>query len=522
MEAPHNMNPPSTGMNPGKDKARGGIFRTGSGQALRQIELAAMMWERRLLDTMVGGLLDAAVFFTDAQGKITSQSPALERLLGYPASETIGRSASDFLFGGKAARQAIRHKLSEQEQVIRRAVLVKAKSGRRLRCALTAKVVKDAGGRVAGVVGSLQSRSDAIGSDGEQRCPNTHSSAREAGGKAVIWLDGDGHIIRWDESAGVMFGYTKSEVIGRSLSMILPDRRARFRIAKAVHDEADEQESARSLDILVTDRSGAALRLETVSKLLRDEAGKVTGREISFSELTGSGSAQFEQTELPFAGPAGQTAARIAHELKNPLSAIYLNIEMLDSLLKLIPDEGARKEAREIIGSVMIEVEHLESVTREFLAKGAAPPMHFCSQSLSEMMLELQRFMEKEMKSLNIIFVNDFQESLPDLCFDKNRMREVILNLYENAADAMPNGGKIESTACLCGNWLEIRISDTGSGVSDADAEKLFEPFFTTKEMGTGLGLSIVEETLRAHGGAIEFLPDPAEGTVFLMRLPLS
>lgn len=227
------------------------------------------------------------------------------------------------------------------------------------------------------------------------------------------------------------------------------------------------------------------------------------------------------QKVVPAAGYERQSEARIAHEVKNPLASIYLNIELLASHLKHIPDEQIRKEALDIAESLMSEIEHLESIAREFLSNRCALRVRLRLQSLSDVLLGLQRFMKKEMESRNVEFVNEIPQDLPKVYFDEERMKEAIMNLYENAADAMPSGGKIKSCVRLSGKWMEIRISDTGHGVSDADAERLFEPFFTTKKAGTGLGLSIVEEILTAHGGSVEFMTDRMEGAVFLLRLPL-
>jgi C4-dicarboxylate-specific signal transduction histidine kinase len=194
----------------------------------------------------------------------------------------------------------------------------------------------------------------------------------------------------------------------------------------------------------------------------------------------------------------GNPGALIAHEVKNPLASICINVEMLASYFKSIPDVKERKEAVEIAQSVLREVERLGSIACRFLSDGSVREVRPCLQSLSDMLLELQLFMKKEMESRNIEFVNEFPEELPKVCFDKEPMREVFLNLYENAADAMPNGGKIRSRARLSGEWMEMQVSDTGYGISDADAERLFDPFFTTKETGAGLGLPIVEDILKA------------------------
>jgi signal transduction histidine kinase len=142
-------------------------------------------------------------------------------------------------------------------------------------------------------------------------------------------------------------------------------------------------------------------------------------------------------------------------------------------------------------------------------------------QPLDETLLELQRFMHKEMEFHHIVFANTFCPGTPNLCFDRERLKEAIMNLYKNSADAMPEGGEISTVTRVMGGWAEILISDTGPGISDTEAESLFRPFSTTKKGGTGLGLTIVEEILGEHGGGIEVRREPDEGMLLALRLPL-
>jgi len=509
-------------MGRGKDEAVVRIFHTGSGRALRRIERDVPLWERHILDRLVEGLIDIPVFLTDARGKITTQSPALEMMLGYSSAETIGRSASEFIVGGKTVAQAILKKLLKHGQVIRHKVQMKAKDGQSMRCALTAKVVKDTGGRVAGMVGSLHNIDSTgdIGKDFDSEgAPSVAWGQRRE--KAIVWLDIRNRIIRLDKAAQRIFGYSEHEVAGRGLSMILPDRRTRFWVSREIRKRADDRGAIRDFEISTVDRNGRTLRLNTNWTPLHDDAGRIIGEEIAIEELTEPSSFQFRQINPGTRMTAGLVAARIAHEVKNPLGSLYLNVEMLGSYIKVIADEELRKEALGIVESVMSAIGRLESIAREFLICAGATRMRVRRQSISEMLFELQRFMKEEMASRNIEFINEFSEHLPEIDFDRDRMKDAILNLYENAADAMPDGGKVKSFLRLSGGCIEIRISDTGSGVSDEDIERLFEPFFTTKEAGTGLGLSIVEGTMMAHGGTVECLRHSSDGAVFLIKLPL-
>ncbi len=214
-------------------------------------------------------------------------------------------------------------------------------------------------------------------------------------------------------------------------------------------------------------------------------------------------------------------AARIAHEVRNPVASIRLNMEMIEAELEHITNEESRRGALELLKSVERELDRLEAITGAYLKYGSIPKLHVQKCSLHRMLKELQDFMKREMIKRKIEFVNDFSVDIPDILFDKDRLKEAVLNVYRNAADAMPDGGEIRTSTLVSGAWIEIRISDTGVGVPEGDVEKLFEPFFSSKEFGTGLGLTISRDILSAHGGTILFHSRMGGLTTFILTLPI-
>ncbi|UCD57247.1 MAG: hypothetical protein JSV16_15780 [Candidatus Hydrogenedentota bacterium] len=254
---------------------------------------------------------------------------------------------------------------------------------------------------------------------------------------------------------------------------------------------------------------------------MRDEEVRPFGERAVTNDVRESKRPQADELHMQKLAVVGQMAARFAHEVKNPLASIRLNIEMLESELKHIADEKIRNEAYELAASVMNEVDRLEAITREYLDYIRISKMRFLRQSLHRMLEELQDFLGEEMETRRIKFVNGFSANLPDIHFDKDRMKEAILNLYKNSADAMPHGGEIKTVTLVSGSRVKIHISDTGSGMQEVDPEQLFQPFFSTKAIGTGLGLPITRDILAAHGGTIAFYRRPEGGATCLLELPI-
>jgi PAS domain S-box-containing protein len=514
------MNPPAEGMSGGQSEPAADFFRLGRRRPAEKVVPDAPLWGREILDRLVQGLAEAPVFLTDAKGIVTSVSPAIERLLGYSPSEIIGRPATRFGIGNNAELKQILEQLAICDRIAGVKMAIRTNAGKKVRCKLAASVVKDSRGRVAGIVGSLYDQKDSEDDVETSAKTDTHVEfLLDGDSSALIWLDINNRIVRWSAGAEAIFGYSEHEITGSGLSELIPDRRTRFNISSSMDDSVRGWSSCLEHKINAVDKNGSKLHLESIWRFLRDESGKIIGKEILLYDFQQS--ARRRMTESSMSVIARQAAAMIVHEVKNPLSSISLNVEMLGEQIDRIPDEESRNEAVELISSVISEVDRLKYISQEYLKQATAPHTLFRSQSLHETLLELQRFMQKEMEFHNIEFVNTFDPGMRMVCFNRERLKEAIMNLYMNSADAIPDGGKISTVTRISDGWAEILISDTGPGVSESDIDRLFTPFFTTKKHGTGLGLAIVEEILNEHGGVIEVCQEPEYNTFFLLRLPL-
>ncbi len=218
----------------------------------------------------------------------------------------------------------------------------------------------------------------------------------------------------------------------------------------------------------------------------------------------------------------GQLAASVAHEIKNPLSSISLNIELLFDELKNY-DDVTKKEAIKILETITKEVDRLTEVSEAYLKFARLPNLSLKERSINDILLELVRFLREEISRENIILTEHYEKGLPIVDIDENRMKQAFLNIFKNAFEAMPNGGKLSvSTGRGHNGYVEVRISDTGVGISKEGFEKIFDPFYTTKNTGTGLGLTVSQQIIREHGGEIYCQSVPREGTTFIIQLPIA
>jgi two-component system, NtrC family, sensor kinase len=211
----------------------------------------------------------------------------------------------------------------------------------------------------------------------------------------------------------------------------------------------------------------------------------------------------------------GRMAAHIAHEVRNPLSSIGLNAELLEEELQERPD-GAK-----LCRAIQHEVDRLNALTQEYLRFARLPQPKPERHDLRPILVSLLDFIRADARSRGITVVEQLPAALPPFDLDEGQVRQALLNLCRNALEAMPGGGTLTVRAAVAGDRLEIAVADTGGGIAAEQLPRIFEPFFSTKEHGTGLGLALTQHIVAAHGGTISIDSAPGRGTEFVVRLPL-
>lgn len=213
-------------------------------------------------------------------------------------------------------------------------------------------------------------------------------------------------------------------------------------------------------------------------------------------------------------GIAGQLAASIAHEIRNPLTAIK-------GFLKLAY-QGAMK-LQDIYPILDIEINRIETIASELMFLGKPAKSEIKEIDIGKILLDVYTLMQSQANLDNVAINLDTYDdnNLYTLC-NVDQMKQVFINLVKNAIEAMDNGGIINMEARLDGNWIVVTIKDNGKGIPNEIKNKLGEPFYTTKEKGTGLGLVICYNIIAEHKGKIDFVSEDGVGTTFIIRLPLA
>lgn len=216
----------------------------------------------------------------------------------------------------------------------------------------------------------------------------------------------------------------------------------------------------------------------------------------------------------------GRMAARVAHDVRSPLNAISLNVELLADAIASGSDDGGG-ETRGLLRSIDAELERLNDLVEEYLNFMRFPETKLEHHDVGAVLGDLLDFLEEEMAGNGIHLKRRFRDGLPPVLVDRRKLRQACLNLFKNSVEAMPEGGEIVTEIGEEDGHVVIRISDTGIGISDDQLDVIFRPFASTKEGGTGLGVPVAQEIVAEHDGTISCQSRVGEGTTFLIRLPV-
>lgn len=212
----------------------------------------------------------------------------------------------------------------------------------------------------------------------------------------------------------------------------------------------------------------------------------------------------------------GLLAARVAHDVRNPLSSIKMQTQMLRSRLRGQDDNQA------LIASILRDIGQVENVIRGLLELARPGELKLTPSRLNEVVEDVLVQMMPQLTHNKIAIETAFDPNLPDVPLDVERFRRALLNLISNAAEAMPGGGTLSVTTALnpADSSVMLDVSDDGTGVDPAIAQRAFDPFVSTKHDGVGLGLVNTRAVVESHGGRVELAPRQGRGTRARVTLP--
>lgn len=216
-----------------------------------------------------------------------------------------------------------------------------------------------------------------------------------------------------------------------------------------------------------------------------------------------------------------EMAGALVHEIRNPLSTMILNLDLIRE------DLGASDEPRDAriirkVDRVRQESLRLQDLLESFLGIVRLEQIPLETTNLNEIVEDLCDFFEPQAASHEVVLRRHLAADLPNVPLNTELLKQALLNLCLNAQQAMPNGGELILSTRRSGDSVALEVTDTGKGIAEADLARVFDPFYSTRKGGSGLGLPTCRRIVEAHGGTIAVHSTPHVGTRFLLTFPLS
>ena len=272
----------------------------------------------------------------------------------------------------------------------------------------------------------------------------------------------------------------------------------------------------------VTGRARVVAAGDLTPRAALDDGTEIGELSETFESMVGAiRDARGELVKAERLAAIGKMAAHITHEIRNPLSAIGLNLEMLEGELEQGGDDD--REKRELVTAIKAETNRLARLAEQYLSLARRPKPTLAPESLMDLIEELLGFLKPELQRSKVIATVSSETELPPIPLDEGLIRQALLNLVRNAREAMSDGGELTITlAAKDPSLVTITLDDNGPGIPDDVRSTIFDPFFTTKQRGTGLGLAVTREIVEAHRGTIRCDARPGGGTRFVVELPIT
>ncbi|HET7838352.1 MAG TPA: ATP-binding protein [Rectinemataceae bacterium] len=266
--------------------------------------------------------------------------------------------------------------------------------------------------------------------------------------------------------------------------------------------------------------SKGSVRLVAASVTPLVSRGRIQGALLHLEDITEKRKREAQLRRAESLASLTTLAAGVAHEIKNPLGAISIHIQLIKkaALGKAGLDPAILERH---LGVVDEEIERLNKIVVDFLFAVRPMDVQLIETDPGELVREIADFMGPEAERAGVSLELELDEGLPRVLLDRRYMKQAILNLVKNALAAMPGGGRLVLSARAGEDGVEISVEDSGVGIAEEDLAKIFEPYFTTRENGTGLGLTITFKIVKEHRGEISVSSRQGQGSIFTISLPV-
>jgi PAS domain S-box-containing protein len=358
----------------------------------------------------------------------------------------------------------------------------------------------------------------------------------ESSAGAVVTINSDGIITRFNPAAETIFDYDARDVVGRHFTDLFPIHETNKPLVDMILLGVEKEMPSSAENVTVMTEKGRKLAMRIRTALLGGAEGKLVEVVASFRDLMEIKEIQEEMERINRLASMGSLVAGLAHEIRSPLGSLRGLAQLLQ---EDIIERGGKAEYIEVI---LKEIDRLNKVVEELLTFAQPSTYTFEQRDIEEIVRETVSLAKTAFPEKKIAVMEDYRRGLPRIAVEADKMTQAILNIINNALEATPEGGTVRIKTDLIQPSMDedskgphpsapstpervlIDIFNTGDPISFEDSERVFNPFFTTKPGGIGLGLSIAQQIVIAHGGLIRVMNEVAgkrKGVIFRIELPM-
>jgi len=333
----------------------------------------------------------------------------------------------------------------------------------------------------------------------------------------VLAVDLQDRIESWNSQMEVMYAKPRWQVVGRTIDEVLPaafvEEFYRVRQNPGIHN---------LYKFRLATPTGESRIVNVAIAPLVTRKFNVVGRLVIMDDITERIELEVQLTQADKLSSIGLLAAGVAHEVNTPLAVISSYTQMLAKQLQADPAKAG------LLEKITKQTFRASEIVNNLLNFSRTTGTEFAEVSLNKVISDTVALLEHQFKVAHVQVQTDLYENLPSIQGNAGRLQQVFLNLFLNAKDAMAGKGGTLNVATQNGEFVSVRVSDTGSGIAQEHIQRIYDPFFTTKttpaegqNRGTGLGLSVSYGIIQEHAGHIRVESRPGEGTTFTLDFPL-
>jgi two-component system, sporulation sensor kinase A len=454
-----------------------------------------------------------AVFSFDLDGRYLSVNPAMVQLLGYSEDEYLKQSFVPFIYKDDIERTVQHYNIAARGTTQRYQTKSIHKNGSIIDVDVTNMpiLINEEVVGVYGIAKDITSQKKA----GQALIAKTQQleSFIENNGDPILIFNIQGNIIQVNKAFEDTFGWSKHEILGLNIFQLPFIPMEAFDEVKKFEAEVKNGHHVIREETTRLCRDGSILNVLLSKSPIKDANDKIDGWSVIIKDISEWKKSQEMLQNSEKLSMAGQLAAGIAHEIRNPITAIKGFLQLINYSIN---------DYQEYFSIMSSEIQRIELILSELLILAKPQVSKLEQKEIKVLVNQVITLLDTQAILNNVEIVTDFQPEAFYMKCDENQLKQVFINFIKNAIEAMPNGGQLViQIRKVNHDKLNVRLKDEGMGMSKETLSKLGQPFYTTKDKGTGLGYMISKKIIENHFGELSIISEPLKGTTIDVFLPI-